>query len=211
MSGQAQGTGETPRRRSWLAALPVVLFAGLAGVFLYQLVSGHDPQAIPSALIGAKAPATNLPPLEGLAGSDGAPVPGLDLAGKGGLAGDDGRPTLVNVFASWCGPCRQEHPLLMEIARDERVRLVGINYKDKPENARRFLSDLGNPYAAVGTDVSGRAGIDWGVYGVPETFLVAADGTILWKQTGPFSERDVAEKLEPEIAKAVAGSAAAPK
>ena len=85
------------------------------------------------------------------------------------------------------------------------MRLVALNYKDKPENARRFLADLGNPYAAVGADPSGRAGIDWGVYGVPETFLVSADGTILWKQTGPFTERDVAEKLEPAIAKAVAG------
>jgi cytochrome c biogenesis protein CcmG/thiol:disulfide interchange protein DsbE len=200
LSGEVRAGEETPvRRRSWLAALPVLVFAALAGIFLYQLVSGHDPQEIPSALIGAKAPATNLPPLEGLLSADGTPVPGLDLTGG------DGRPTLVNVFASWCGPCRQEHPLLMGIARDPRVRLVGINYKDKPENARRFLGDLGNPYAAVGTDVSGRAGIDWGVYGVPETFLVSADGTIRWKQTGPFSERDVAEKLEAEIAKAVDG------
>lgn len=199
MSEDIQGGAEAPvRRRSWLAALPVILFSGLAGIFLYQLVSGHDPQEIPSALIGAKAPVTNLPPLDGLVAASGAPVPGLDLA-----AGD-GRPMLVNVFASWCGPCRQEHPILMEIARDPRVRLVGINYKDKPENARRFLGDLGNPYTAVGTDVSGRAGIDWGVYGVPETFLLAADGTILWKQTGPFTEKDVAEKLEPAIAKAVA-------
>ncbi|KQT65916.1 MULTISPECIES: DsbE family thiol:disulfide interchange protein [unclassified Aureimonas] len=199
MSGDAHPADAAPRRRSWLAALPVLIFAGLAGIFLYQLVSGHDPQEIPSALIGAKAPATSLPPLDGLVSATGAPVPGLDLA-QG-----DGRPTLVNVFASWCGPCRLEHPFLLGIARDPRVRLVGINYKDKPENARRFLGDLGNPYAAVGTDVSGRAGIDWGVYGVPETFLVAADGTILWKQTGPFSEKDVAEKLEPAIARAVAG------
>lgn len=199
MSGELRAADAPPRRRSWLAALPVVIFTGLAGIFLYQLVSGHDPQEIPSALIGAKAPAGMLPPLEGLVSPGGAPVPGLDL-GAG-----DGRPVLVNVFASWCGPCRQEHPLLMEIARDDRVRLVGINYKDKPENARRFLGDLGNPYAAVGTDVSGRAGIDWGVYGVPETFLVGADGTILWKQTGPFSQGDVTRKLEPEIAKALAG------
>ncbi|KQT52058.1 thiol:disulfide interchange protein [Aureimonas sp. Leaf454] len=201
MSEEARPPAEAPRQRSsWLAALPVVLFAGLAGVFLYQLVSGHDPQEIPSALIGAKAPATNLPPLEGLVAADGSAVPGLVLSGG------DPRPTLVNVFASWCGPCRVEHPILMEIAGDPRVRLVGINYKDKPENARRFLADLGNPYAAVGTDLSGRAGIDWGVYGVPETFLVGADGTILWKQTGPFSARDVTEKLEPEIARAVAGA-----
>lgn len=200
MSGQAQpAAGKRKPRRSWLAALPVLVFAALSGVFLYQLASGHDPQEIPSALIGAKAPATNLPPLPGLVSAEGTPVPGLDLAA------DDGRPTLVNVFASWCGPCRQEHPLLMEIAKDPRIRLVAINYKDRPENALRFLGDLGNPYSAVGTDLSGRTGIDWGVYGVPETFLVSPDGTILWKQTGPFSEADVTGKLEPAIAKAVAG------
>jgi cytochrome c biogenesis protein CcmG, thiol:disulfide interchange protein DsbE len=200
MSGN---TLPAPRRRpSLIVLLPFLLFSGLAGLFFFQLVSGHDPQELPSALIGAKAPATTLPPLEGMARADGSAVPGLDLAQS------DGRPVLVNVFASWCGPCRQEHPILMELAKDQRFRLVGINYKDQPENARRFLAGLGNPYAAIGTDLSGRAGIDWGVYGVPETFLVSADGTILWKQTGPFSPEDVAGKLHPALEKALAAGGA---
>ncbi|MBC8129540.1 MAG: DsbE family thiol:disulfide interchange protein, partial [Rhizobiaceae bacterium] len=160
-------------------------------------VSGHDPQAIPSALIGAKAPATNLPPLAGATLSDGSAVPGLDLS-----AGD-GRPVLVNVFASWCGPCREEHPILMDLAEDDRFRLVAINYKDAPSNALRFLQGLGNPYAAIGTDENGRAGIDWGVYGVPETFLVGPKGKIVWKQTGPLTPEDVTTGLYPALEEAL--------
>ena len=189
---------ERRRRPSLIVLLPFLLFVALAGVFLFQLVSGHDPQEIPSALIGAKAPPTDLPPLDGILLPDGSPVPGLNLAAS------DGRPMLVNIFASWCGPCRQEHPILMELAKDSRFRLVAINYKDQPDNARRFLGSLGNPYAAIGTDLSGRTGIDWGVYGVPETFLVSAEGKILWKQTGPFSPQDVEAKLYPALEKALA-------
>ena len=203
MSGDVLPTRRR-RRPSLLVLLPFLLFVGLAGIFLYQLVSGHDPQQIPSALIGAKAPATDLPPLAGMTLADGSPVPGLNLASN------DGRPMLVNVFASWCGPCRQEHPILMELAKDSRFRLVAINYKDQPDNARRFLGGLGNPYAAIGTDLSGRTGIDWGVYGVPETFLVSAEGKILWKQTGPFSPEDVSGKLYPALDKALAGKAKPP-
>jgi cytochrome c biogenesis protein CcmG/thiol:disulfide interchange protein DsbE len=136
-----------------------------------------------------------LPPLEGLA-RDGAPLPGVTPAGlKGGV-------TLVNVFASWCGPCREEHPVLMRLAQDSRIRLVAINYKDSPENARRFLGGLGNPYAAVGVDAKGRAAIDWGVYGVPETFLIGRDGTIRYKFVGPLTDETVAGTLDREIAKA---------
>ena len=203
MSGDVLPTRRR-RRPSLLVLLPFLLFVGLAGLFLYQLVSGHDPQEIPSALIGAQAPPTDLPPLADMTLPDGSPVPGLNLAQN------DGRPMLVNVFASWCGPCRQEHPILMELAKDKRFRLVAINYKDQPDNARRFLGGLGNPYAAIGTDLSGRTGIDWGVYGVPETFLVSAEGKILWKQTGPFSPEDVAGKLHPALEKALAGKAKPP-
>lgn len=202
MSGETLPEAVTPARRgrpSFLALLPVIVFGALAAVFLYQLVSGHDPQEIPSALIGSPAPATNLPALAGATLPDGSPVPGLDLA-KG-----DGRPVLVNIFASWCGPCREEHPILMELAKDNRFNLVAINYKDSPANALRFLQGLGNPYAAIGTDESGRTGIDWGVYGVPETFLVGPEGTIVWKQTGPFRPEDVTEGLYPALEKAMFG------
>jgi len=192
--GTAQGAGT--RTRLILAALPLAIFLGLALIFWTQLNSGRDISEIPSALIGTKAPFRDLEPLAG-ATKDGAVVPALTAeAVKGKL-------TLVNVWASWCVPCRQEHPILNEIAKDPRVRLVGINYKDEPENALRFLGQLGNPFAAVGTDQKGRAAIDWGVYGVPETFLVAADGRIAYKFIGPLSPEGYAAKLEPEIRKAV--------
>ncbi|SFI53094.1 DsbE family thiol:disulfide interchange protein [Aerobium aerolatum] len=187
-------TPETPAgtRRRWLALLPLFVFLALAGVFAAQLLSGRDSSVVPSALIGAQAPQIALPPLEGVA------LPGLDPAQFAGKV------TLVNVWASWCGPCRQEHPFLMQLAKDERLTIVGLNYKDRPENARRFLGDLGNPYDAIGVDDSGRAAIDWGVYGVPETFLVGKDGKIAWKQVGPFTAEIVAGALKAEIEKAAA-------
>ena len=186
-------SGETtPEPRRWLALLPLLVFMALAGVFLAQLLSGRDNSTVPSALIGQPAPATPLPPLEGV------DLPGFEPQA---LAG---RVTLVNVWASWCVPCRQEHPVLMELARQGRVDIVGFNYKDKPENARRFLAELGNPYTALGTDESGRVAIDWGVYGIPETFLVGKDGAIAWKHVGPFDPQNVATILMPEIEKALA-------
>ena len=114
--------------------------------------------------------------------------------------------TLVNVWASWCVPCRQEHPLLMQLAERGSVKVVGINYKDQPENALRFLGELGNPYEAVGVDASGRTAIDWGVYGVPESYLVDETGTIVYKKVGPFSEESFAEELLPAIESARNGT-----
>lgn len=190
MSGE---TPAAPRPRSWLVALPLALFVALAVLFLAQLMSGRDVSAIPSVLIGHPAPATALPPLEGTS------LPGLDSRDFAGKV------TVVNVWASWCVPCRDEHPHLMQLAGDPRFTLAGLNYKDKPENARRFLGELGNPFAAIGVDASGRAGIDWGVYGVPETFVVGRDGKIAWKHVGPFDDRSVREELMPEIEKALAG------
>lgn len=189
------------RRRRLLPLLPLALFGGLAGVFLFQLVSGHDPQTLPSALIGQPAPRTELPPLPGLLRADGTPVPGIGGASVG--------PRLVNVFASWCGPCRQEHPLLLAMARDPELRaaglrIEGLNYKDRSDNALGFLRELGNPYDAVGVDEAGRATIDWGVYGVPETFLVSPDGTILWKQTGPLTPQAVTGGLLPALRQSAA-------
>ena len=194
-------TTARPAGRRLLVALPAIVFAALAGLFLHQLESGADPHKLPSALIGKPVPDFALPPLAGL-GRDGAAVPGF---GSGDLK-IPGRVTVVNVFASWCVPCRQEHPVLSLLEKDPRVRLVGLNYKDLPENARRFLGALGNPYAAVGADENGRVGIDWGVYGVPETFVVDATGTITHKFVGPLSETTLRDVLTPEIDKAAARS-----
>ncbi len=183
----------------FIAFLPVVIFAILAIVFFGVLTSGRDVSEIPSALIGQQAPSLDLPPLEGLTRA-GVSVPALTDAMV------DGKLTLVNVWASWCVPCRQEHPLLMELANDDRIRVVGVNYKDKNANALRFLGELGNPYAAVGVDPNGAAAIDWGVYGIPESFLVAPDGEIVFKQVGPFSPTSIARDLMPAVEKALAGS-----
>jgi cytochrome c biogenesis protein CcmG/thiol:disulfide interchange protein DsbE len=196
---------ETPRRGlpKLVVILPLVVFAALAGLFWHQLTSGRNPQELPSVLIGRAAPAFELPPVEGLAAA-GAPVPGLTRADL------QGRVSLVNVFASWCAPCRQEHPLLMDLATDDRLLLVGLNYKDDPENAVRFLNGLGNPYALVGSDRNGRVGIDWGVYGVPETFVVGADGTIVYKHVGPLTPESIATRLMPAVEEALAKAGPAP-
>lgn len=180
-----------PRRRPLLVIVPLLLFLALAAVFLMQLLSGKDAATVPSALIGQKAPETNLPPLDGMN------LPGLETRAMAGKV------TLVNVFASWCVPCRQEHPFLLELSKDGRFDIAGLNYKDQGENARRFLGELGNPYGAIGIDERGRGAIDWGVYGVPETFLIGKDGTILYKQVGPLSG-DSASTLNAEIEKALA-------
>lgn len=180
-----------PRRRLFVL-LPLLVFLGLAGLFLSQLLSGRDTSEIPSALIGLPAPQTNLPPLEGVN------LPGLDSKNFAG------RVTLVNVFASWCAPCREEHPVLLGLSQDKRFTLAALNYKDQPENARRFLGDLGNPYQAIGVDPAGRAAIDWGVYGVPETFVVGKDGKIAHKHVGPLTPDSVRMLLLPQIEKALA-------
>jgi cytochrome c biogenesis protein CcmG, thiol:disulfide interchange protein DsbE len=186
----SDGPVTKPARRRWLALLPLILFLGLAAIFLAQLMSGRDTQTLPSALIGQPAPRTNLPPIAGLA------IPGI--------APEDfkGKVTVLNVFASWCGPCRDEHPVLMKLAKDKRFQLIAINYKDKPENAAAFLGELGNPFAKAGADENGRAGIDWGVYGVPETYVIGPDGTIRHKHVGPLDEAAVEKEILPEAAKA---------
>lgn len=185
--------GEKRSRRLGVL-LPLILFALLAAIFLVRLFSG-DPQKLPSALIGKPAPVTTLPALAGLK-REGKVLPGITPALL------KGEVTLVNVFASWCAPCREEHPSLMALARTGSVPILGLNYKDRPEAALRFLDELGNPYSAVGTDPSGRAGIEWGVYGVPETFVLRADGTIAYKHVGPLNPNTVRSVLLPEIAKA---------
>jgi cytochrome c biogenesis protein CcmG/thiol:disulfide interchange protein DsbE len=183
------------KRRSWLVALPLLFFIALAGLFLARLYSG-DPSKIPSALIGRPAPQTPLPQLEGLA-RDGAQVPGLDPQIF------KGKVSVVNVWASWCVPCHDEAPLLTELAKDKRLQIVGINYKDAPDNARRFLGRYGNPFGMVGVDANGRASIEWGVYGVPETFVIGRDGTIAYKMVGPVTPENFQSVLKVEIDKAL--------
>ncbi len=182
------------RRRGLLAALPLIVFAALAALLFVRLYAG-DASRIPSALIGQSAPALDLP------GLDGGP----------GLADADlrrGHVTLVNIFASWCAPCHEEHEVLMQLAADpalqaKGVRLVGVAQKDSAENIKRFLGAKGDPYAKVGLDADGRAGIDWGVYGVPETFIVKGDGVIAYKFVGPISAAALESVVKPEVLKAM--------
>jgi cytochrome c biogenesis protein CcmG, thiol:disulfide interchange protein DsbE len=189
----------SPPRRPWLMALPLVAFAALAALFWFGLQAG-DPSRIPSALIGRPAPQTALPALDGLV-ANGSQVPGLDPKMF------KGKVSLVNVWASWCVPCHDEAPLLTQLGQDKRLQLVGINYKDSPDNARRFLGRYGNPFGIVGVDGNGRAAIEWGVYGVPETFIVGRDGTILYKLVGPVTPENIDTVLKTEIDKALgAGS-----
>ena len=188
----------TPRKSRLLALLPLAAFAGLAAIFLTQLMSGRDATEIPSALIGQPAPPTKLAPLEG------ASVPGLDSSGF------KGKVTVLNVWASWCAPCREEHPLLLGLAGDDRFVLAGLNYKDPTDLAQKFLAGFGNPFAAIGVDPDGRGAIDWGVYGVPETFIIGKDGKIAFKHVGPLTVEAVKAELLPEIEKALAAAPAGP-
>lgn len=192
MSEEVQPQGARRKRNPIFVFLPFILFAILALIFALQLASGRDESVIPSALIGKPAPNVVLPAVTGLV-KDGVPVPGLDPTKF------KGQVTLVNIFGSWCVPCRVEHPLLMKLSQDKRFVLNGLNYKDKPENAVGFLGNLGNPYAAVGADLNGRGAIEWGVYGVPETFLIGRDGIIAYKHVGPFSEETIRNDLMPAI------------
>jgi cytochrome c biogenesis protein CcmG/thiol:disulfide interchange protein DsbE len=199
MSEPSTSNEPSPPRRRWLASLPLIGFIALAGLFLLRL-QGGDPAKIPSALIGHPAPQTALPALEGLV-ANGAQVPGLDPAAF------KGKVSVVNVWASWCVPCHDEAPLFSQLAKDKRLQMVGINYKDGSDNARRFLGRYGNPFSMVGVDGNGRAAIEWGVYGVPETFVVGREGTILYKMVGPVTADNIDSVLKVEIEKALkAGS-----
>lgn len=193
MSAQADQTATRSRR--WLVLLPLIGFGVIAALFLVRLYGG-DPSKIPSALIGRPAPQTTLPALEGLM-REGAAVPGLDPSVF------KGKVSLVNVWASWCVPCHDEAPLLTELGKDKRLQLVGINYKDVADNARRFLGRYGNPFSVVGVDGNGRASIEWGVYGVPETFIVGRDGTIVYKLVGPITPDNIDRVLKAQIDKAL--------
>ena len=186
-------------RRRWLTVIPLIVFGGLAALFFLRLGSG-DPSKIPSALIGRAAPATTLPALDGLI-EKGKAVPGLTPETL------QGKVSVVNVWASWCVPCHDEAPLLHTLSEDKRFQIVGINYKDATENARRFLGRYGNPFVANGADANGRAAIEWGVYGVPETFVIGRDGKIAYKLIGPITPDNLDNALKPAIAKALAAPA----
>lgn len=178
-------------RRSLLVAIPVIVFAILAGLFFLRLRSGADPAALPSVMIGKPVPAFTLAPVAGLQ-ADGAPVPGLSSADL------KGQVTVLNFWASWCAPCQVEHPMLMRLSKEQGIRVVGIAYKDAPEASRRFLTRNGVPFAAVGSDDTGRTAIDFGVYGVPETFIVGPDGIIRDKLVGivtPENLKTVLDKI----------------
>jgi cytochrome c biogenesis protein CcmG, thiol:disulfide interchange protein DsbE len=184
-------TSQPNMRRRFGLALPFVIFAALAGLFWYAL-QGGDPSRLPSALIGKPVPEFTLPPLEGLVSDGGGEVPGFassDLA--------QGEPTIVNVFASWCVECQIEHPLLVALAKDRAIRLYGIDYKDDQASARRYLGRYGNPYSRVGVDSSGRVAIDFGVYGVPETYVIGGDGKIAYRHVGALTERALRDEILP--------------
>jgi cytochrome c biogenesis protein CcmG/thiol:disulfide interchange protein DsbE len=153
--------------------VPLAVAAVLAAVFVWALYSGRDPSVLPSPLIDKPVPVFRLPSLMG----------GPDLT----QADFEGRVTVLNVFASWCLPCRAEHPALTALAGDGKARIIGLNYKDKPKDAKAWLKELGNPYARIGVDRNGRAGIEWGVYGVPETFIIDKAGRIRHKHVGPIT------------------------
>jgi len=186
----------------WSAYLPLAAFLVLAGFFSLAIFGG-DPSKLPSALEGKLVPQFSLPALEG-SGVEGFATADLQT----------GDVVLVNVWASWCVPCRQEHPLLMALAARTDIAIYGLNYKDGPADAALFLAEGGNPYKRVGVDRSGRVGIDWGVYGVPETFVVTGEGRIAYKHIGPLSQKAIETKLLPAIEAARLASSsplAAPK
>lgn len=192
MQEQTIATAEERAERSRLLIWPLAIFAILALLFALAL-KGGDPSRLPSALIGRTAPAIALPALEGL--NDGAQrIDGFSSANL-----ETGEVSVVNFWASWCAPCVQEHPLLVALKERTGVKLYGVNYKDQAATARRFLGRYGNPFTAVGVDDNGRAAIDWGVTGMPETFIVNGKGEIVYKHIGPISAETLESKIIPKV------------
>jgi cytochrome c biogenesis protein CcmG/thiol:disulfide interchange protein DsbE len=198
MAEMTQIAAEKPSQRSRALIWPLAIFAVMAALFAFALRSG-DPSKLPSALIGKPAPAVSLPALDGL-NEGGRPVAGFDTADLG-----RGEVTVVNFWASWCAPCVQEHPLLVALKEQTGVKLYGVNYKDQAATARRFLGRYGNPFTAVGVDGNGRAAIEWGVTGMPETFIVNGKGEIVYKHIGPISPQALESKIIPLVLAARAG------
>lgn len=192
INAASTATVTPPRRRTLMVLAPLLAFAAMAILFGFALTKG-DPSKLPSALIGKPAPALALTPIDGL--HDGAQA--IPLLNQEGLVLSE--VTIVNFWASWCGPCVEEHPFLIELSRMPGVRVVGVNYKDLGANARRFLGRYGNPFAAIGADTTGRAAIEWGVYGMPETFVLDHKGVIAYKLVGQITPQALRERLVPTI------------
>ena len=185
MTGTSEKSSRPSRRRRVpiLAVVPLIA-ALLLALFAWGMFKSSD--ELPSALIANPVPEFSLPPVQGR--SEGLSTADLQ-----------GQVSLVNVFASWCVPCRAEHPLIMELSRTGEVPIYGINYKDPPDQAEAWLAELGDPYAQIGADFDGRVGIDWGVYGIPETYVIAADGTIAHRHVGPVTQSDIEETIMPLV------------
>jgi cytochrome c biogenesis protein CcmG, thiol:disulfide interchange protein DsbE len=166
--------------------LPLAAFAALAMTFIWALERNRDPSEIPSAMIGKQVPQFALPAVKGRA---------LSLS-SGDLVGEV---SLVNVFASWCVACREEHPVFMRMKAENLVPIHGINYKDQPDEAAKWLDTVGDPYTRTGADLNGRVAIDWGVYGVPETFVITKDGRIAYKQIGAVTPEALEQTILPLI------------
>ncbi|MFT6658596.1 DsbE family thiol:disulfide interchange protein [Maritalea sp.] len=177
-------------KRIWIYLIPLIITGGLFALFASQI--SKDSTLLPSALLNKPAPQFELEPIEG------HDQPGFSTADL------IGQITVVNVFASWCVPCRQEHEFILEMSKRDDLKVYGINYNDQPENARAFLAELGNPYDRIGSDRNRRVSLDWGVYGIPETYLVNQDGLIVYKHTGPISAQSFENSVIPAIEKAVA-------
>ena len=172
--------------RRWASLMPLLLFSGLAAVLAVGLTL--NPREIPSPLIGKPVPQFELPPVRGRA---------LGLA----ASHLKGEVSIVNVFASWCVACKEEHPVFMQLQRERLVPIHGLNYKDRPEDAQKWLDDMGDPYTRTGADLDGRVAIDWGVYGVPETFVINREGKIAYKHIGPVTPELLDKTLRPLIAR----------
>ncbi|TNE64663.1 MAG: DsbE family thiol:disulfide interchange protein [Alphaproteobacteria bacterium] len=167
--------------------LPLVVVLALVVLFLAMMLSDRNPKEIKSVIVGREAPAFSLPGLKDAT----ATITDADLK--------SGQPILVNFFASWCVPCRAEHEHLMELARERHIPIIGIAYKDDPEKARAFLEELGDPYMVTANDADGRTGIDWGVSGVPETFVIDGKGIVRYRHWGPVVDGNIEAKVMPAI------------
>ncbi|MEO1281195.1 MAG: DsbE family thiol:disulfide interchange protein [Pseudomonadota bacterium] len=196
----ADGPANTPKKSNiGFVVAPLIVFLALATMFGLSLTTG-DPSRLPSALIGKPAPKTEFSALEGVTNDS----PNAEVGGFTSSSLAQGRVSVVNFWASWCRPCVEEHPHLVALKGQADIDLYGVNYKDQPSAARRFLGRYGNPFTSVGVDPRGRNAIEWGVYGMPETFVVDGEGRIVYKHVGPITADSLNARILPAIARAAA-------